>query len=122
MSMPAAFCLAITSATASATAAFSAAWSAVPFFSAISSSTTLAGRGRLPVWVVRILVVLRRMVLSPTTGTSNPERHGTARQRRAGGRKLGPCDGPNAQRGRSLWGGDHDHWQTPQPRRQYFII
>ena len=31
-------------------------------FPASSSSTTLAGRGRLPVWVVRILVVLRRIV------------------------------------------------------------
>ena len=29
----------------------------------MSCSTTLAGRGRLPVWVVRILVVLRRMVI-----------------------------------------------------------
>ena len=64
MSMPAAFCLAITSATASATAASSAAFRRA-FFSASSCSTTLAGRGRLPVWVVRILVVLRRMVSFP---------------------------------------------------------
>ena len=39
--------------------------SAAPVFSASSSSTTLAGRGRLPVWVVRILFVLRRMRVPP---------------------------------------------------------
>ena len=44
-----------------ATAASSAAWLA-GFLSASRSSTTLAGRGRLPVWVVRILAVLRRIV------------------------------------------------------------
>ena len=32
---------------------------------ASSCSTTLAGRGRLPVWVVRIRVVLRRISLLP---------------------------------------------------------
>ena len=32
-----------------------------PFFSASNCSTTFAGRGRLPVWVVRIRCVLRRI-------------------------------------------------------------
>src|SRR5664279_4817101 len=58
MSMWAACCRAITSATATATAASSA----VPLRSPASNrSTTGFGRGRLPVWVVRIRSVLRRM-------------------------------------------------------------
>ena len=61
-SMPASICFFTTPATASSTAASSAARLAPGLsFSASSSSTTFGGRGRLPVWVVRILSVLRRM-------------------------------------------------------------
>src|SRR5262245_21343170 len=57
--MPAARWRLITSAMASVTAASSAAESLRPSRSASRRSTTRAGRGRLPVWVVRIRSVLR---------------------------------------------------------------
>src|SRR5262245_54654277 len=59
-SRPHSACFFTTSATASATArASSAALPPGTFCSASNSSTTAGGRGRLPVWVVRILSVLR---------------------------------------------------------------
>jgi len=62
MSMPHSTCLRTTPATASATATANSA-RGVPGLScsASSSSTTLAVRGRLPVWVVRMRSILRFM-------------------------------------------------------------
>src|SRR5687768_1980486 len=66
--MPVSACFCTISATARRTRASSAAASwASPSSCALSAATRSAGRGRLPVWVVRIRLVLRFMTLSRLT-------------------------------------------------------